>query len=109
MFKRTALQNNQLRFTPDMSNEETVAFFYRNFFVFFFFFIEHIKKTMASRYTYICFYFRLHAEVFFKLFSNLLLSKGSHFLLDSASNLSTAVCYFGGGIRLIFDTNILSQ
>ena len=88
MFKRTALQNNQLRFTPDMSNEETVAFFYRNFFVFF-----------------LC----LHAEVFFKLFSNLMLSKGSHFLQDSASNLSTAVCYFGGGIRLIFDTNILSQ
>ena len=30
--ERTTLKNNQLRFIPDMSNEETVAFFYRNSF-----------------------------------------------------------------------------
>ena len=27
------------------------------------FFIEHIKKTMAGRYGYICFYFRLLVEI----------------------------------------------
>ena len=55
------------------------------------FFIEHIKKTMAI-FVLTSVYTRKSFLSCFKL------AKGFHFLLASASNLSTVVCYFGGKI-----------